>query len=200
MDTTRLVSAGVIAALLLGAAAAVATAQTAPAPGPEPEAAAPEPPPPGLFERLAERRAEREGRRTREGRGHRGHGGPFGPGFGGPGFGGPGGGEMMQMLFEEVDADGDGAVTQAEIDAFRAAKVGTADASGDGGLTLEEFETLYREFTRLRMVRAFQALDTDGDGVISQAEMDRRFGRVVERMDRNGDGVLTLEDHGRPRD
>lgn len=198
MTMNRLVPAGVIAALLLGSVAAVATAQTAPAPGPGPEAAAPEAPPPGLFERFAERRAEREGRRAREGRGPGGHGGPGGP-FG-PGFGGPGGGEMMQMLFEEVDADGNGAVTQEEIDAFRAARVGAADASGDGGLTLEEFETLYREFTRLRMVRAFQALDTDGDGVISQAEMDRRFGQVVERMDRNGDGALTLEDRGRRRD
>jgi Ca2+-binding EF-hand superfamily protein len=103
------------------------------------------------------------------------------------------------MLFEEIDADGDGAVTQAEIDAFRAAKVAGADTSGDGALSIEEFDTLYREFTRWRMVRAFQELDTDGDGVISQAEMDRRFGRVVEQMDRDGDGALTLQDR-RPRD
>jgi hypothetical protein len=189
MQGSRIIAAGAIAAILLGSAAAVATAQGTPVPGGAPEAAAP----------AAPRMERADFRGGREGRGHgremRGHGGP--DGFG---FGGRGGGEMFRMLFEEVDADGNGAVTQEEIDAFRAAKVAGADASGDGALSIEEFDTLYREFTRMRMVRAFQELDTDGDGVISPAEMDRRFGRVVERMDRNGDGALTIEDRGRRRD
>lgn len=104
-----------------------------------------------------------------------------------------GGSEMFRTLFVQVDADGDGSVTQVEIDTFRAAKVGEADSSGDGALSIEEFDTLYREFTRSRMVDAFQDLDADGDGVISAAEMDSRFGDIVERMDRDDDGALTLK-------
>lgn len=106
---------------------------------------------------------------------------------------------MMGELFSQIDTDGDGRITQAEIDAFRSARVGAADASGDGALSLDEFDTLYRELTRRQMVRAFQNLDTDGDGTISPAEMDARFGRLAERMDRNGDGALSLQGDGPAR-
>ena len=108
--------------------------------------------------------------------------------------------EMMRTVFRQADSDGDGALTQAEIDTFRSAQVDRADVSGDGALSLDEFETLYREFTRNRMVNAFQRLDADGDGQISAAEMDDRFGDVVARMDRNDDGVLTLQDGRRRHD
>lgn len=108
-----------------------------------------------------------------------------------------GGREMFATLFTEVDANGDGAVTQEEIDTYRAGKVAQADTSGDGALSIEEFDTLYREFTRSRMVDRFQELDADGDGVISAAEMDARFGKIVERMDRDDDGALTLQPRGK---
>lgn len=107
---------------------------------------------------------------------------------------GGGGGEMMRMIFGEVDANGDGSVTQEEVDSYRATKLSEVDASGDGALSLEEFEALYADFTRNRMVDRFQDLDADGDGVISGAEMDERFGNIVERMDRDDDGALTLQD------
>ncbi len=116
------------------------------------------------------------------------------------GHGDRGGHGMMRQIMEKVDANGDRAVTQDEIDTFRAATVANADASGDGGISLDEFETIYLELTRNRMVDAFQKLDEDGDGVVTQAEMDAKFGNVVDRMDRNDDGKLDREDrkgHGR---
>lgn len=105
-----------------------------------------------------------------------------------------GGRGMMGQLMKKVDANGDRAVTQTEIDTFRAATVANADASGEGDISLDEFETIYLELTRNRMVDAFQNLDADGDGVVTQAEMDARFGNIVERMDRNDDGKLDRED------
>ena len=103
-------------------------------------------------------------------------------------------------LFEQADGDGDGALTQAELDAFLAAQVTEADADGDGSLALEEFAPLYFERMRPRMVDAFQALDEDGSGGIAQAELDDRFGSVVARLDRDGDDALTLQDGRRGRD
>ncbi|WP_281980952.1 EF-hand domain-containing protein [Thalassorhabdomicrobium marinisediminis] len=108
-----------------------------------------------------------------------------------------GGRGMMGQIMEQVDADGDGAVTQVEIDTFRVSLVEGADTSGDGDISLAEFEAIYLEMTRNRMVDAFQSLDADGDGVVTPAEMDARFGNIVDRMDRNDDGKLDRDDRGR---
>ena len=129
---------------------------------------------------------------------YRGHGERGrGRSFDGRSYDGRGGSDTMQQLFSQVDANGDGSITQEEVDAFRADKVSAVDTNGDGALSIEEFDTIYREMTRSRMVRAFQSLDADGDGIISSDEMDSRFGAIVKRMDRNGDGALSTEDRSR---
>ncbi|MCQ0094003.1 EF-hand domain-containing protein [Roseovarius sp. M141] len=160
------------AAIALTAGTAIATAQTAPAQDASGTPAA----------SAQVTKAASNGHRS-HGRGH--------------GYGGRGKSEMMQQMFQRMDGNGDGKVTQDEVDTFRAAQVTAADADGDGGLSIEEFDTVYRDLTRTKMVRAFQRLDADGDGTISDEEMDNRFGGLVERMDRNGDGALSMEDHGR---
>ena len=104
------------------------------------------------------------------------------------------GGEMFQKIMVEVDADKNGSVTEDEINTFRAAKVAAADTSKDGVLSLDEFATAYNELMRSRMVDAFQNLDDDGNGSITAAELDSRFGSVVAKMDRNGDGALSPAD------
>lgn len=104
------------------------------------------------------------------------------------------GGGMMGMM-SRMDADGDGALTQDEIDSYRADQMAQADASGDGSLDLEEWATIFDAAQADRRVDAFQRLDADGDGLITQAEMDDRFGTVMDRMDRNGDGVIDANDH-----
>lgn len=103
------------------------------------------------------------------------------------------GGEAMRALFEAVDADGDKTLTREEIDTYRAARIAEVDTSGDGALSIDEFDLLYRDFTRSRMVDAFQRLDDDGDGVISATEMDQSVAHLVERLDRDGDGQLKLK-------
>lgn len=118
-------------------------------------------------------------------------------GHGGLGLGGRG---MGPELFEEVDGDGDGSVTQEEVDAYLEAELAAADADGDGAVGLEEFAPVFAERMRPRMVDAFQALDEDGSGAVSAAELDDRFGAVVARLDRDGDDALTLQDGRRGRD
>jgi Ca2+-binding EF-hand superfamily protein len=160
-----------LAAAPLALAGSLAVAQPAP-PAPAPDAPAPAAQPaPGLFQ----------------------HGGRHG-GRGHDGFGGR---DAFRGLFEEVDADADGRVTEAEVTAFRDAQLTAADTSGDGAVSLDEFATVYFARIRPQMVDAFQAFDDDGDGSITSAELEDRFGDVVSRFDRNEDGVLSPED--RPR-
>ena len=99
----------------------------------------------------------------------------------------------MEIL-NSIDADGDGKLTQAEIDKARNDRHAAHDADGDGNLGLEEFAGLWHETTRPLTVRAFQMLDTDGDAVVTRAEYDRPLAGIVEQFDRNGDGALSPGD------
>lgn len=111
-------------------------------------------------------------------------------GHGGPGFSGPRG----AGLIEQFDADKDGKLTQAELDQSRAAQHAKFDANKDGKLTLKEYEALWLDAMRTRMVRNFQRHDTDGDAVVTVEEFGARFANMIERLDRNNDGALSKED------
>jgi len=101
-------------------------------------------------------------------------------GFGGPGGHGPMGGPMggfgamQQEMLKGVDTNGDGALSQDEINAAIDARFTEFDADKNGSLSLEEFQALWAEITKPMSVRAFQFLD---------------------RFDRNGDGMLSPDDH-----
>lgn len=101
----------------------------------------------------------------------------------------------MQML-QRFDTNGDRRLTQGEIDQFRAGQIERADTNGDGNLSLEEYQNLWLEAMRERMVDDFQRHDDDGDGQVTPEEFNERFVGLVERFDRNGDGVLDREDRG----
>ncbi len=51
-------------------------------------------------------------------------------------------------IFDSIDADGDGKITQAEIDKVRNERLGNHDRDGDGNLSLEEFAGVWHETTR----------------------------------------------------
>jgi len=112
--------------------------------------------------------------------------------------GGRGGNRMGQMM-ENFDTNGDGQLTQEEIDTARAAKLAEFDADGDGQLTLEEYQALWLDAMRERMVDRFQSHDDDGDGQVTVEEFNEDFANIVDRMDRNDDGVLSSDDRRRQR-
>lgn len=106
-------------------------------------------------------------------------------------------GMLGMQSFEALDANGDGSITQEEIDGMRAEHLAAHDANGDGELSLDEFAGLWQELTRPMTVRAFQALDADGDGTITRAEFDRPVAGMVNRMDRNSDGSISSREYRR---
>lgn len=119
-----------------------------------------------------------------------------GPGMGpgmGPGLGagmGPMGGPMK--MFTEADTNKDGKLEPAEVAAFRDKHFAEASTDGKDGVTIQEFEPWFWKQHREMMVRAFQHLDADGDGVITKAEADAASDRMLSRLDRDKDGNLVM--------
>lgn len=102
-----------------------------------------------------------------------------------------GGHHMMQRY----DVNKDGQITQEEIDQVQADRFTSGDQDGNGIVTLVEFETLWLQDHRSRMVDRFQALDEDGNGQVTLDEFNERAALLIPVMDRNGDGLLSRDDH-----
>lgn len=127
------------------------------------------------------------------GMGGHGMGGPGrgGQGPGGFGMGGHGGMHDMMLGF---DANEDGKLSQQEIDQGRANQLKKFDKNGDGTLSLGEYEALWLDVMRERMVDRFQGHDANGDGKVTGEEFGERFADMVKFMDSNDDGVLDESD------
>ena len=102
--------------------------------------------------------------------------------------------------FATLDADKDGKVTKAEVEAFRAAKVKAMDANADGKISADELSAARiaaaTDRIKARSAEMVKALDSDGDGMLSAAEMAARPGpeRLFDRIDANGDGAVTQDE------
>jgi len=117
-----------------------------------------------------------------------------GPGRGGPGMDGPMTLSGMQARsderFDRMDADHDGVITTAELEARQADRPGGPDGAGPGG---------GRRGFGGGMMRA----DADGDGRITRAESRNAVAERFARMDANGDGMISEDERpqrggGRP--
>ncbi len=122
-----------------------------------------------------------------------------GEGFHGGHHGKRHGGRRMFRMMESFDTNDDGKLSQEEIDSSRAERFGKFDGDGDQSLTLQEYEQLWLDAMRERMVDRFQDLDADGDAKVTAEEFQRPFAKMVRRMDRNEDGVIDRNDFRRHR-
>lgn len=116
-----------------------------------------------------------------------------------------------RMIFEQLDADGNGAVTLEELQAAGANRFAAADTNGDGALSRDELLAQGEARAETRVDRLLERADADDDGHLTQAEMEeargdrdgdrghgRRGGsggpnpeRMFERLDADGDGSVT---------
>ena len=109
-------------------------------------------------------------------------------------------GDGPMAAFERFDADGDGRVTAAEVEAFRTARFAEFDADGDGQVSRQEFMDHAAARAGERAGGMFDRLDADGDGILSRDALEARRGswpggeRMIERFDADGDGAVTQEE------
>lgn len=93
-------------------------------------------------------------------------------------------------VFGAVDANGDGAVTPAELAAHRetrrAAHFAARDTDGDGGLSREELATARASRHEDRATAHFARMDADGDGILSQQELEARRDGLRSSKSRHG--------------
>ncbi len=99
------------------------------------------------------------------------------------------GGERMKNAVKQMDVNNDGAIS---FDEFRMPEGRNApemrmDANGDGEITRDEVREVATQRTEDALAR-FDALDADGDGVVTQGERRRS---AFNRMDGDGDGQIT---------
>ena len=107
----------------------------------------------------------------------------------------------MREMLQKADSNKDGAIDRGEFAAVRQSRFGEMDRDGDGKVTKAEMEARAAERAAERGGRLFARADADGDGAISKAEFEATEMRMFERMDRNGDGRLSPEDRpGQGRD
>lgn len=102
--------------------------------------------------------------------------------------------------FVAVDTDKDGKITQAELDAFQAARATEIDTDKDGFISAEEMAAHMsaRMQDRIgKMARhAIVEQDEDGDGKVSLAEMGAHRGldKLFAHADADGDAALSQEE------
>ncbi|PTV96658.1 EF hand domain-containing protein [Rhodobacter aestuarii] len=118
---------------------------------------------------------------------------------------GPGPMDMVSGPFprfdlKSFDADGDGKVTLAEIEAKRAATAKAMDTDGDGLLSAEELVAAemvqIEDRVAARVKDRIAAQDSDGDGKLSAAELASPPlpTRIFDRLDRDNDGAVSTEE------
>lgn len=112
------------------------------------------------------------------------------------GMGGMGGHHRMEMI-ERLDSNSDGKITMAEITAHRDQLHAEHDKDGNNAISLSEFEGIWLSMMRPMMVDKFQMMDDDGDGQITDAEVDKKMSRMMRWMDRDEDGAISMREMSR---
>ncbi len=107
-----------------------------------------------------------------------------------------------RATFQELDADGDGQVTQAEIETHRNQKFTAADTDGDGQLSVEEMQAAAQTKANERVTKMFEKHDANADGFLSEDELPkpRRAAKMFERIDADGNGSISEQEYADAKD
>lgn len=103
----------------------------------------------------------------------------------------------LRPAFSDLDINGDGQITRADIDARQAARFAAIDADGNGALSAQELIAAARAKSenriRIRTQKMLKLRDANGDGVLSADEIaPKATPRFFKRLDTDGDGAVSL--------
>ncbi|MBS0564472.1 MAG: calcium-binding protein [Proteobacteria bacterium] len=107
---------------------------------------------------------------------------------------------VMPNILAQADANGDGAVSKAEMDAFLKTEFAQMDTNHDGFVSDDEMKAFILAKMAARAGemadRRIKADDSNGDGRLTLAELegDRRLSRMFARLDRDGDGTISRDE------
>ncbi|MEM9574041.1 MAG: hypothetical protein AAF870_02295 [Pseudomonadota bacterium] len=102
-------------------------------------------------------------------------------------------GRGMQM-FERADANGDEKLDLAEFSAPMTARFDEVDADSNGILTEAEMEAASEGKEGRRAKRIAKRLDGDDNGEVTKAELEERQQEMFSRLDSNEDGFITIDE------
>ncbi|WP_037309404.1 EF-hand domain-containing protein [Ruegeria halocynthiae] len=106
------------------------------------------------------------------------------------------------VTFQELDADGDGQITQDEMQAHRSQRFTNADTGGDGQLSVEEMQAAGQKKANDRVTKMFERHDADQDGFLTQDELPkpRRAGKMFDRIDTDNSGTISEQEFADAKD
>lgn len=106
----------------------------------------------------------------------------------------------MGPAFADLDADGDGQLSEEEFSSMGAAWLAEMDTDGDGLLSQEELAAAIvermTEFADRSSARMIERLDENDDGMIGVDEIGHRHdpAEMFSRLDDDGDGLISEDE------
>jgi hypothetical protein len=97
-------------------------------------------------------------------------------------------------MMHRLDLNGDGAVTEREMDAQATVRFLRWDGDGDGVVTEAEMMAAAQARVAQRIAKRFAKMDANGDGRIEQAEFEAFGADRFAGWDSDGDGKVSAEE------
>lgn len=94
--------------------------------------------------------------------------------------------------FGKADANADGRLTAAEVEAKAERKLLRLDADKNGDVSAAEIDAALTKAMEKRRDHLLGVLDADKSGGISKSEIDAYVAKLVGGADSDGDGAVTL--------
>jgi hypothetical protein len=108
------------------------------------------------------------------------------------------------LAFDDLDLDGDGEITVAEMETTGGVRFGKVDTDSDGLISGAELVAFGQDKAEKRAAVMIEKFDTDKDGKLSAQELEARGkGRggkflrkkMVKHFDKDGNGTLSKDEY-----